>query len=140
MNLSRFIRLWGFIDICYVIWIIYEDIASEKIPFFDSFLSALDASTAFDQLGITVLTVTGFVINLSVIVSGILMLMLNKVGVYVSLLQAPFRIFLIIPPTLFFLTKAGDNMAVPGWILIVVVMIVEVVKIVTELAWLKQNK
>jgi hypothetical protein len=122
-----------------MVWIIYGDLTSGKMPFFDSFSSALDASVAFDQIGVTVLTVAGFVINLSVIVSGILMLMLNKVGVYISLLQAPFRIFLVIPPTLFFLAEAVDNIAIPGWTLIAAIMIVEIVKIVSELVWLKKK-
>lgn len=140
MKLPLLIKFWGFVDICYVAWVVYRDIISNKLPFIDRLLDAIIASVNFELIGVTAITIAGAIVSLTVIISGVLMLMLNKWGIYISLLQAPFRLFLIIPPTFFFLSKILGNAPVAGWIVIAIILAIEILKVVTELLWLKNTK
>ena len=92
----------GGVDLCYVLWVVYADLTSSRVPFLDSVIDAVDASLGFGIALITAVTIVASLVHLTVIASGFLMLMLKVSGVYISLLQAPFRVFLAIPPTLFF--------------------------------------
>lgn len=140
MAYSKFIRFWGVLDVCYVLWVIYADLTSGRIPFFGYFVEAMDASSGFDLLPITMATIVGSLVNLTVIVSGILMLMLRKQGVYISLFQAPFRLFLIISPTLFFISKITDNFSIAGWFVLGIIAAVELFKVATEVMWLRKTR
>ena len=66
------------------------------------------------------------------------MLALRKVGVYISLVQLPFRLILLVPPTFFFIQSARGYL--PGLLLITVIFILEVVKAITEILWLRSRK
>ena len=134
---SRLIQIWGAVDLCYVLWVIYADLSSGRMPFVDSFVDAMNASFAFGSLPITLATIAGALVHLTVIASGLLMIMLRRIGVYLSILQAPFRVFLSVPPTLFFISAAASRF--PAWIILGTIIGVETFKLVTEILWLRHR-
>ena len=140
MGASKTIKFWGFVDIGFFIWVIYRDLTSNKIPYYDSFIEIGDVTEGFDIFGITVLTYIAFFVSITIVVSGVLMFLLNRLVVYLSLLQSPFRLFFLVPPTFFFLAKLEMLLPVPYWMLISTIVLVEIYKIYTEVMWLKTNK
>lgn len=138
MNLSVYVRLWGGLDIAYVLWRVVKDVSESKVPFLGAFSESLSAAEGFGQTSILILTVVGAVITLSIVLSGPLMLVLRRSGVYISLVQFPFRLTLLIPPTFFFVQSARDYL--PSLLLVAVILILEVIKATTEILWLRMRK
>ena len=90
MNLSFYVRLWGGLDVAYILWRVIKDLSESNIPFLGAFSEALSAAEEFGQTLVLIMTVVVAVVTLSIILSGPLMLALRKVGVYISLVQLPF--------------------------------------------------
>ena len=139
MQLSTLIRIWGVIDLGYIIWVIYSDINKGLIPFYDSFIAIVDSTGSFGLLGVAMLTYASFIVGLSIALSGILMLFLNKVGVYISFLQLPFRIFLLIPPTFFFLANLNFQSILPLWLIIMLLIALDLFKTYTQIRWIREK-
>ena len=139
MSLSNWIRIWGGIDICYILWVICNDLLHQKIPFYNAFIDLINISKNFEHFGILIFTVLIYFCSISIIFSGYFMLNLDKRGVYISLIQSPFRLFLIIPPTFFFIAKLGNYITIPNWIFLIVIILIEIIKIITQIKWLKLN-
>lgn len=138
MGYSIYIRLWGVLDIVYVLWNMLNDLEESKIPFIGSLSESLDSAAGFGQPLISILTYVAVILTLSIIFSGPLMLALIKVGVYISLVQFPFRLMLIMPPTFFFIQSAKDYISGP--IIIGLILTLEIAKAVTEVIWLRNNR
>lgn len=86
------------------------------------------------------LSIFASLLAFSTVFSGFLMFKLKKTGVYLSLIQAPFRVLLVISPTLFFLSSLSGFVPDHEWIIYVAILAVEVLKIISECSWLKVNK
>lgn len=138
MNFSIFIRLWGGLDIAYVLWRVINDVSDSKAPYIGSLAESLSAAEGFGQTSMFILTAVGLVVTLSIIFSGPLMLMLSRVGVYVSLIQFPFRLLFLVPPTFFLVQSAREYL--PSLLLIAVILILEATKVVTEILWLRSRQ
>lgn len=138
MNLSLYVRFWGGLDVAYILWRVVKDISESNIPFLCAFSEAIGAAEEFGQTSILIMTVVAAVVTLSIVLSGPLMLALRKVGVYISLLQLPFRLTLLLPPTFFFIQSARDYL--PSMLLIAMIFILEIVKAITEILWLRSRK
>lgn len=138
MNYSICVRLWGALDIGYVLWRSAKDISESNFPFFGSFFEPLSAAEAFGLTSITILTGIAVVVTATILVSGPLMMMLNRTGVYLSLLQFPFRLAFIVPPTFFFIQSAGSYL--PIFSVVLAVMALEVLKAVTQVLWLRKGR
>lgn len=138
MNLSLYVRFWGGLDVAYILWRVVKDVSESNIPFLGAFSEALGAGEEFGQTSVLIMTVVAAVITLSIVLSGPLMLALRKAGVYISLVQLPFRLTLLVPPTFFFIHSARDYL--PSLLLIAVILILEIIKAITEILWLRSRK
>lgn len=138
MNLSFYVRLWGGLDVVYILWRVVKDVSESNIPFLGVFSEALGAAEEFGQTSVLIMTVVAAVVTLSIILSGPLMLSLRKIGVYISLIQLPFRLTLLVPSTFFFIQSARDYL--PSLLLIAVIFILEIIKAITEILWLRSRK
>ena len=107
MEYSIYVRLWGGLDVAYVLWRVLKDVSESKIAFLSSLTESLSAAAGFGQLSISILTYVAVIVTLSIILSGPLMLMLVRAGVYISPVQFPFRLILMIPPTFFSFSQRG---------------------------------
>lgn len=138
MNYSVFVRVWGALDIAYVAWRVVSDISESKIPFIGNIMESYEVGGEFGIFSLQVLALIASLLILSMILSGPLMLFLRKAGVYISLVQFPFRIVLAVPPTFFFLQSLNE--AIPSVVLIGAILMLEVVKAVTEILWLRARR
>lgn len=138
--MSVYVRIWGGLDVLYVLWRVYRDVLESKVPFYSAFAESLSDIQSFGQASVLILTAVGTVVMLSMVLSGPLMLMLHKSGVYISLVQLPFRLILLVPPTFFFVQMSKDYIPLPGWLFISIILIMEIFKVATEIRWLKNVK
>lgn len=139
VKLSHMVVFWGSIDLAYVLWVLVGDTHRGDIPFFSSLANDISDAHSFHGASFVALVVVGHMAKFSTLFSGMLMLASRKAGVYISLIQAPFRFFLIIPPTAFFImavetSSIGFRVTLFGF-----VFLVEVVKVYTEVMWLKDR-
>lgn len=135
MKLAAVLRFWGFLDLCYVGWQVYLGVKDSRIPFIDEFSDSMNAAVGFgDSFGIVLTGVAG-VMALTILISGPLLLIQSRIGAIVSLVQFPFRVTLLIPPTFFFIA----NVPMSAWVLYLVILTLEVVKVGTVIRWLKSE-
>ncbi|WP_347331845.1 hypothetical protein [Marinimicrobium locisalis] len=139
LNLDRTIIFWGALDLAYVVWMIGLAIYHGNVPYYTNFVSDLDAAKSFGAAYPATLTVVGHLMKASVIVSAILMLVRMKSGVYLSLAQAPFRFFLIIPPSAFFVMSLKQFVPALYIVLLSAVIAVEITKVYTQIRWLRKR-
>ena len=121
--------LWGMIDLFYVFWLVASDLKAQNIPFYSDFIFDIKAAESFGSIYSLPLVYVTHLLILSVIFSGILLLLNNRIGVYISLIQSPFRLLLVMPPTFFFLAKLGNYFPNMNYVFIVLVYLVETLKI-----------
>ncbi len=138
--LKKSIIFFGGLDLFLILWISIRDFANSKIPVFDSLVEAIKASINF---GLTTeffifVNVLSSIVMLSLVVSGWLMILSKKTGIYISFAQAPFRL-LLIQPTFFFLVTIGVSLNINSNFLIAFVLLLEAVKIYTQYLWLKRR-
>lgn len=128
------VRTFGTIDLVYLLWLLVVSITQGQIPIYDNFVSAWNAADAFEHWTMRIAPVLGLTVTLSLFLSGVLMLLGKKAGVWIALAQAPFRLTLVAPPTFFFL--AGQAwLGLAGSAVIMIGL--EVVKIILLVRWLR---
>lgn len=76
----------------------------------------------------------------SLFFSGYWMTRKRKIGVYISLLQAPLRLFLIMPPTFYFLGKLSQWIYIYPAFVIAGVYVLEVGKIFVQILWIQKER
>lgn len=138
-SLEKTIYLWAFLDIAYVVWIFDSAILAGHIPYYSSFIHDLASAESFGSAYPAALVVGTHLLKMSILLSGLMMAFKYKAGVYLSFIQAPFRFILVIPPTFFFIAKTGSSIPEAYFYLIVLVFILEVIKIIAQIKWLKQR-
>lgn len=136
---SKIIRFWGAIDVIYVIWRVVTDIYESRIPFYNTFKDVIDVSVSFEHWLIFLGSMLTSLVFLTIVISGPLMIFHSKIGVYLSIVQAPFRLLLLLPPTMFFLKVIGDRFHFHILIVLFVIIFVELLKIYTQVNWLKNK-
>ena len=127
------------IDLIYIGWMIITALLSSKIPFYADFVNDISAAQSFGVAYPVFLVIITYVMMVSVIISGYLMVRNNRIGVYISLMQTPFRLFLVLPPTLFFLVYFNPPPSL-SIIIVVLVLLFDVIKAITLVQWLKRNR
>jgi hypothetical protein len=140
MDMRLLIRFYGALDGLLIIWVVVSALRFGKIPFITDFIESTSASESFGLPYGHAIAALPFLLLLSVLISGPLLLWLKRFGVYLSLVQAPFRLLWVLQPTFFFfLAIKGDGYLYFAQIIIVVGL--EILKVVTLIAWLRtQNR
>lgn len=103
MNLKNLVRLFGVLDIALIGWLVISAILSGKIPFYTDLTESLAVAKAFGGAFSTLLAIVPYVLFVSLIFSGVLLLRHNKMGGYLALIQSPFRCIWVIQPSFFFI-------------------------------------
>lgn len=142
MKLNWSVRFFGLIDAAFVAWLFIVDIAHNKIPLYSTFIESMQVANAFGEgSGLYLIPVIlGFLLMLSLIVSAVLMLTLNKMGVFISIIQFPFRVFTLIPLTFFMLHQYINSAFNSALLSFSVLVILEMAKLFVQVLWLKDNK
>lgn len=138
MKSDSLIRVWGLFDVTLLIWIFVRDALSGKVPFFSDFAENFRAAQGFEEPFLVIGDAIVSTVMLTIIISGPLQILLRKMGVFLSLLQFPFRLFLFIPPTAFFLSSLNDY--APQFVLFSMIVAIEIIKTSTQIVWIRKHK
>ena len=136
-NLSKFIRCWGILDICYIVYDIATGAPKAQTLFYYQIKLAFRHAN-FSQI---IMAVLGILLYLSIIWSGLLLYNLKKQGVLIVYLQTPFRLFFVTPSLFFifwpfpFLARNGINIETS--IAICLVVFIEILKLLSVVYWHK---
>lgn len=139
MNLKNFVRLFGVLDIALIGWLAISAILRGKIPFYTDLIESLAAAKAFGGVSSTLLAIAPYILVGSLIFSGVLLLLHNKMGAYLALAQSPFRCIWVIQPSFFFIALV-KGVGVIYWVQLGVVFALEIFKAVVLILWLKQQR
>lgn len=142
MRLDLAVKIFGLLDLCLIGWAILKDVMAQRIPFVAGIYDALETSQAFGlhpNLSLSI-SVVGNIALISAFFSGYLMIKEKKVGVYISFLQAPLRVFLVVPPTFFFIIEALQLLPVPPIAIVLCLYVLEATKILFQVLWLRGKR
>lgn len=130
MRKALLVRVFGILDLFLLAYVVYSNVIQEKAYLI--FSERLDMLSAFGSTYFDAIYVFGVIAVASLFVFGLLMLFLKRLGVVLSFAQAPFRIFLLIPPTFFFIQKIE---AVPFVVSVILIYALEFLKITVQVQW-----
>lgn len=139
MNLKNLVRLFGVLDIALIGWLAISAVLSGKIPFYTDLIESLATAKAFGGVSSTLLAIAPYVLLGSLIFSGVLLLLHNKVGGYLALAQSPFRCIWVIQPSFFFIALVKGVGGI-YWVQLGVVFALEIFKAVVLILWLKKQR
>jgi hypothetical protein len=96
-------RFWGLCDLASLAWYAGWRIYQGQIPFYYDYMQAYTVMrTTHDSLPVLGCTIS-ILLYLSMAFSGVLLLKEKTSGAIISYLQTPFRLLILIPPSLFFI-------------------------------------
>lgn len=129
MNYKKFVfPFWGVLDVVYFLWILVASIMATKVPFYTDILASYDVAQSFENNSPIYIAWASAIISLSILVSGILMMLRKKLGMILSFIQFPMRIVFVIP-SLFFLLWVFSGIST--WLVYFLIIVTEVVKLFT---------
>jgi len=117
-------------------------LGEDQIPLVDDILSGSQNIEVFGFSNLTFLIYISAILYVSPILSGILLILQKKAGIIISYVQTPFRLFLIIQPSIFFILwplNESLSQSTALWLGFSLVFISEIVKISTLAVWNKQR-
>jgi len=104
MKINKIITFWGFCDLGFLIWYFGWNVIHKRIPFYYDITQSQMTAKSFEAPLPIFICAIGLLAYSSLLFSGFLLLKKNKLGVFVSYIQCPFRLTGFIPPSLFFIT------------------------------------
>ena len=104
INLKKITTIWGALDICCVLWFVVMHFLRGEIPFYHDVIGSVEISRHFQGSFLPIIgSVVSSLLYISLIFSGAYLLKHRKIGAYLSYIQVPFRMALLIPPSIFFI-------------------------------------
>lgn len=136
--MDKLIKFFGGMDAVFIVWVIVSSLIAGNIPFYTSFIADIGSSSSFSSWAF-ILTFMAHLLKVSVFVSAYRLIRVNRIGVYLSLVQAPFRLLVIIPPTFFFLGHLKNSFSSLAMIVVILILGLEVLKVGFQIFWLRKN-
>jgi hypothetical protein len=102
LNLRKTITVWGILDLCSVGWYVGWRLFDSQIPFYDDFTKAIDSATSFGIPLLSIIPIFSLLLHASLLLSGYYLIQGQRPGAILAYVQTPFRIFLLMPPSIFF--------------------------------------
>lgn len=135
------IRFYGALDVACVLYILGKAISSGDIPVYGELAAGMRAAEAFGSyVPLLVLGVfIGGALKVTLVVSGCLMLLLKRSGVFLSLVQAPLRLLLLMPLTFFFVSFLVGPTGLNKLYFVCFAFALEIIKFVTQIYWLRRR-
>ena len=110
-----------------------------KLPIAHDVQRIIENTTSFGMPSLMYVAFFGLLIYVSLLVSGFFLVKRKKAGGIISYLQTPFRLMMIIPPSIFFILWPLKYLFEKPQILIGISLVVlsEICKLVTVIKWHK---
>jgi hypothetical protein len=144
MGKEKIITLCGILDLFTLAWYFGWRLIHGQIPFYQDFSEAIQTITSFGIPSLSITTIISLFLYLSLALSGIFLIRHKKIGAVISYIQTPFRIFSLIPPSIFLikwpLKYIFDNpKAVSAFITFAILLLLsEAFKAYSVITWRKQ--
>lgn len=119
---------WGVLDVLYLLDYVLSSILRGNAPFYSDALSAMRLIDDHGDYAIA-FVVLGWVLQLSIIASSILLMRRSMWGQRLVWVQLPLRLFLFVPSVSVLLSYAGFHFAAGSVQLIAWVVVTELVKV-----------
>jgi len=143
MNKSKNIAVfWGILDLLCIVWYVGMNIYRGNLPIVHDIVQGSITIKTFGFPNLIFLSYIGVLLYVSPILSGILLILQTKAGLIISYIQTPFRLTMIIPPSIFFiLWPLNDSFkqSLLLWFGFTLVFISETIKISTLIVWNKRR-
>jgi hypothetical protein len=104
LKLKAIVTIWGLCDICSIGWFIGWRIVHAQIPFYYDINKSIQTNTLVGAPSLVLVAIFSQILHVSLIFSGVYLIKRRKAGAILSYIQTPFRFFLLIPPSIFFIT------------------------------------
>lgn len=136
MDKKAFVKItlwmWGGLDILYFAWFILVAVSSSEIPFYTDIMASYGVAISYEN-NLPIYTAwASAILNISIAISGILLLFQKRVGIILCYIQFPWRILFVMPSIFFILwglkTEFFQNLV---WLAYLFIIITEVYKIYT---------
>ena len=144
MNFNRLTRFWGILDFCSIGWYFLWKLFHGQVPFYGDIVASINTARAIEHPLPMILTGVSLSLYLTLIYSGYILCIRKPYASKVSYLQAPFRLLLLIPPSLFFITWPlkylfeSPRAFFPIMTCVILLLISESLKICTLILWRRQ--
>lgn len=99
--MRKLLTLYGALDLFLILWIASASLRGSSV--LGEFTESMTLAKSFGASWASALAIAPYVILASIAISGPLLLLRNKWGTYLALLQTPFRLAGVVQPSLFFL-------------------------------------
>jgi len=143
MNKIKHIAVfWGILDLLCIVWYVGMNIYRGNLPIVHDIVQGSKTIKTFWFPNLIFLSYIGILLYVSPLLSGILLILQKKAGLIVSYIQTPFRLIMIIPPSIFFiLWPLNDSFekSLLLWFGFTLVFISESIKISTLIVWNKRR-
>ena len=143
MNKIKHIAVfWGILDLLCIVWYVGMNIYRGNLPIVHDIVQGSKTIKTFGFPNLIFLSYIGILLYVSPLLSGILLILQKKAGLIVSYIQTPFRLTMIIPPSIFFiLWPLNDSFkkSLLLWFGFTLVFISEIIKISTLIVWNKRR-
>jgi len=103
MNKKNIMIFWGILDLASLAWYIGWRMFHGQIPFYHDISKSIQYNTLSGTPLWSVITILSLVLYFSLLFSGIYLIKHSRFGAILSYIQTPFRLLLLIPPSIFFI-------------------------------------
>ena len=120
-------------DLLAILWYVIWNISQKQVPLFYDLEKIAQNARMFGFPELKYVFYFTAIIYLSPIISGVLLLLEKKAGLTISYIQTPFRLILIISPSIFFILWPLKTFfeIPPVWLGISLVICSEIIKVTT---------
>jgi len=143
MNKIIFIPIfWGILDLLSIGWYAGMNIYKGQIPIVHDIMNGIKNIEAFGFPNFTFIIYIVALLYISPVFSGILLILKKKSGLMLSYIQTPFRLILIIPPSIFFILWPIDSSIEKPMVLglgFALIFLSETIKVSTLMLWNKRK-
>jgi len=94
---KRVYLFWGFLDVIYLVWFCFGSIANGRIPYISDVGSAIEAVMSHGSIVVAGSVFLSFLLQLSIIASGLLLLLQHPKAKVICYFQIPLRLLYIVP-------------------------------------------
>lgn len=140
MKLNFLIKILGIFDLAYFLALVVPSVYHGHIPILHELQEQISAGRAFGHSIAVWGPIAGSIVLLTTPISGWFLLKRRKVGGYLSFVQLPFRLMLVIPPTFFYLSKFAATIPESYIFFIMLIFLFEILKSIFIGRWLYLNR
>ncbi|MCP4373400.1 MAG: hypothetical protein GY797_35665 [Deltaproteobacteria bacterium] len=134
--------IWGILDLLTIAWYVGISIKRGHFPIIHDISQGSINIKTFGFPNLTFLSYIAVLFYMSPLLSGPLLIFQKRIGLIIVYVQTPFRLIMIIPPSIFFiLWPLNDSLSQSTvlWLGFILVFISESIKISTLIVWNKKR-